>query len=108
MRAEDYPLSAQQPLNACHRPLDSLDKVVAGIQLEHRVDAFALVKSPDLFCIFLYCFQNRIAGLGLFVPQGEVDAVRPRFGSWEKTYSLKPGNQREPDIHPTRENTSVR
>ena len=67
----------KRQLNACHRPLDSLDKVVAGIQLEHRVDAFALVKSLDLFCISLYCFQNRIAGLGLFVPQREIYAVWP-------------------------------
>ena len=22
-----------------------------------------------------------------------------RFGSWEKMYSLKPGNHREPDMH---------
>ena len=77
MRAEDYPLSAQQPLNACHRPLDSLDKVVAGIQLEHRVAAFALEKSPDLLSIYLNCFQDWIACLSLLVPQREIDAVRP-------------------------------
>lgn len=28
---------------------------------------------------FLNCFQNWIAGLGLPVPQGEIDAVRPAF-----------------------------
>ena len=31
-----------------------------------------------------------------------------RFGSWEKMYSLTPGNQREPDMLPTREKRSVR
>ena len=54
-----------------------MDKVVSGIQLEHRVDAFALVKGLDLLCIFLNCFQDWIAGLGLFVPQREIDAVWP-------------------------------
>ena len=49
-----------------------MDKVVSGIQLEHRVDAFALVKGLDLLCIFLNCFQDWIAGLGLFVPQRAV------------------------------------
>ena len=91
MRAEDYPLSAQQPLNACHRPLDSLDKVVAGIQLEHRVDAFALVKSPDLLCIFLNCFQDWIACLSLLVPQREIYAVRPTLWLVRKDVLLHTG-----------------
>ena len=64
-------------MNARHRPLAPLDKVVSGIQMERRVDAFVLVKGLNLLCIFLNCFQNRIAGFGLFVPQGEVDSVRP-------------------------------
>ena len=58
-------------------PLDPLDKMVSRIQLEHCVDALALVKSLDFLCILLNCFQNRIACLGLPVPQGEIDAVRP-------------------------------
>ena len=77
--AEIHPLSAQQPLNARHRPLDFLDKVVSGIQLERCVDAFTLVKSLDLLCIFLNRFQDWITGLGLPVPQGEVRTVRPPF-----------------------------
>ena len=106
-KGKGHPLSAQQPLNARNGPLDPLDEVISGIQLEHRVDTFALVKSLNLLCIFLNCFQNRIAGLGLFVPQREIDAVRPAFQLVGKTYSLKPGNHKEPDMHPTRENTSV-
>ena len=27
---------------------------------------------------------------------------------WEKIYALNPGDYREPDMHPTRENTSAR
>ena len=64
-------------MNARHRPLDPLDKVVSGIQPEHCVNALVLVKGLNLLCFFLNCFQDWIAGLGLLVPQGEVDAVRP-------------------------------
>ena len=49
--------------------------MISGIQLEHRVDALVLVKGLDLLCIFLNCFQDWIAGLGLLVPQREIDAV---------------------------------
>ena len=56
-------------MNARHRPLDPLDKMVSRIQLEHCVDALVLVKGLDLLCIFLNCFQDWIAGLGLLLPQ---------------------------------------
>lgn len=74
---KNCPLSAQQPLDACRRPLHCLDKMIAGIQLKHGVDAVVLVKGPDLLGILPDWFQNRVAGPGLPVPQGEVDAVRP-------------------------------
>lgn len=77
IRAEGHPLFAQQPLNARNGPFDPLDEVISGIQLEYRVDALVLVKGLDLLCIFLNCFQDWITGLGLFVPQREIDAVRP-------------------------------
>ena len=79
IRAEGHSLSAQQSLDAHHRPLNPLDEVVSGIQLEHCVDAFVLVKTLNLLCIFLNRFQDWITGLGLPVPQGEVRTVRPPF-----------------------------
>ena len=79
IRAEGHPLPAQQPPDTGHGTLDPLDEVVARIQLEHRVDPLPLKEGLDLLCIFLNCFQNRIAGLGLPVPQGEIDAIRPAF-----------------------------
>ena len=83
--------------------------MISGIQLEHRVDTFALVKRLDLLCIFLNCFQNRIAALGLFVPQREIDAVWPAFRLMEKDVFLETRkNHMEPNMHPTRENISVR
>lgn len=70
-------LPAQQPLNPGSGSLGALSKVVDRVQLEHRGDAFALVKSPDFLCVLLNCFQNWVAGFGLLVPKGEVQAVRP-------------------------------
>ena len=56
-----------------------MEKVVSEIQLELCVDTFTFVKSPDLLCIFLNCFQDWIASLVLPVPQGEVDTIRSPF-----------------------------
>ena len=66
---KNCPLSAQQPLDACRRPLHCLDKMIAGIQLKHGVDAVALVKGPDFLGILPDWFQNRVAGPGLLVPR---------------------------------------
>ena len=107
IRAESHPLPAQQPPDTGHGALDPLDEVVAGIQLEHRVDPLSQKVGMDRLCVLLNGFQDRIAGLGLPVPREKYMQSAQRFGSWEKTYSLKPGNHREPDMHPTRENTSV-
>ena len=64
----------------------------AGIQLEHRVDAAALVKSPDLLCIFLDGFQDRVAGLGPLVHQGKADTVQPVF--WLVGEDIRPEPRR--------------
>ena len=61
IRAESHPLPAQQPPDTGHGALDPLDEVVAGIQLEHRVDPLSQKVGMD----------------GPPVPQGEVYAVRP-------------------------------
>src|SRR5699024_5199636 len=71
-----WSLPAQQPLDTSHRPLDPLDKVVAGIQLKRSVDSLPLKEGMDRLCVLLNWFQDRIAGLGLPVPQREIDAVR--------------------------------
>ena len=72
-------MSAQQPPDTSHRPLDPLDEVVAGIQLKHRVDPLPLKEGMDRLCVLLNGFQDRIAGLGFPVPQRELDTVRPAF-----------------------------
>ena len=54
--------------------------VAARIQLEHRVDSFVLIEGPDLLRVLPNAPQDRVPGLPLLVPQGEVDAVRPALG----------------------------
>ena len=61
IRAESHPLPAQQPPDTGHGALDPLSQKVG----------------MDRLCVLLNGFQDRIAGLGLPVPQGEVYAVRP-------------------------------
>ena len=53
----------QQPPDTGHGALDPLDEVVAGIQLEHRVDPLSQKVGMDRLCVLLNGFQDRIAGL---------------------------------------------
>ena len=81
--------------------------VIAWIHLEYRVNALALVEGMNLFCVLLDTLKNRVFGLALLISREKYIQSGRRFGSWEKMYSFIPGNQRDPDILPTRENKSV-
>ena len=54
--------------------------MVARIHLKHCVDPLALIEGMNLLRILPDAPQDRVPGLTLLVPQGEVDAVRPALG----------------------------
>ena len=69
-------LLAQYPSNTGSSALNTLDKVVARVQLEHRVDPFALVISAYLLGVRLNCAQDRILGFALLISQRKVHTIR--------------------------------
>lgn len=68
--------AVQEPTKAGSGALHALDKVVAGVQLEHRVDPPALVISAYLLGVRLNRAQDRILGFALLISQREIYAVR--------------------------------
>ena len=70
-------LPAQHPDNTGSGAFHALDKVVARVQLEHRVDPFALVISAYLFGVLLNRAQDRILGFALLIPQRKVHTIWP-------------------------------
>ena len=73
-------LSAQQPGDTGGGALRRVVVVVARVQLEYRVDPLVLIERLDLLRVLPDAPQDRVPGLALLVPQGEVDAVRPALG----------------------------
>ena len=61
-------LPAQYPGDTGSGTLHALDKVVAWIQLEYRVDRLALVIRRYLLGILLNRAQNRVFGFAFLIP----------------------------------------
>ena len=68
--------AVQEPTKACTGALHALEKVVARIQMEHRVDPPAMVISAYLLGVRLNRAQDRILGFALLISQREIYAVR--------------------------------
>lgn len=73
-------LPAQKPGNASGSALCRVIVVVAWVYLKHCVDPLILIERPDLLRVLPDISQDRVPGLVLLVPKGEVDAVRLAFG----------------------------
>ena len=98
----------QKLTKVCSCALHRMIVMVPRVQLKHCVDFLASVESMNLLCVPLDTSQNRVSSFALLVPREKHIQSGHRFGSWEKMCSFIPGNQREPDILPTREKRSVR
>ena len=70
-------LPAQRPDNTDSSAFHALDKVVAWVQLEHRVDSHVLVIRTYLLGILQNCAQDRILGFALLITQRKVHTIRP-------------------------------
>lgn len=70
---------AQEPTKACSCAFHSLVIVIAWIQLERCVNALASIEGVNFLCVLSNISQNRVSSFTLFVPQGEIHAVRPEI-----------------------------
>ena len=68
---------AQEPAKTGNCTFYSLVIVIAWIQLEHCVNALALIEGVNLLCVLSNTSQSRVSSFALLVPQGEIHAVRP-------------------------------
>ena len=84
-------LPAQYPGDTGSGTLHALDKVVAWIQLEYRVDLLALVIRRYLLGILLNRAQNRVFGFALLIPQRKVHMIRPTLWLMGKDVLLHAG-----------------
>ena len=60
-------LLVQEPTRACSCAFYSLVIVIAWIQLEHCVNALALIEGVNLLCILSNISQNRVSSFAFFV-----------------------------------------
>ena len=58
---------AQEPTKACSCTFYSLVIVIAWIQLEHCVNALALIEGVNLLCVLPDTLQNRVSGFAFLV-----------------------------------------
>ena len=57
----------QEPTKACSCAFHSLVIVIARIQLEHGVNALALIEGVNLLCVLSDTSQNRVSGFAFLV-----------------------------------------